>query len=53
MQKQKSLADYAEKRLRLAGGSYLVQHNPFFVPVDKARATSPPRTGEGRLGKSW
>lgn len=37
VQKQKSLADYAEKRLRLAGGNYLVQHNPFFVPVDKAR----------------
>ena len=37
MHKQKSLADYAEKRLRLAGGNYLVQHNPFFVPVDKAR----------------
>lgn len=43
MQKQKSLADYAEKRLRLAGGSYLVQHNPFFVPVDKARAEAAAR----------
>ena len=32
-----SLADFAEKRYRLAGGNYLVQHNPFFVPVDKAR----------------
>ena len=38
MQKQKSLADFAEKRFRLAGGSYLVKHNPFFVPVDKARS---------------
>ena len=37
MQKQKSLADFAEKRFRLAGGSYLVKHNPFFVPVDQAR----------------
>ena len=37
MHKQKSLADFADKRLRLAGGSYLAQHNPFFVPVDKAR----------------
>lgn len=37
MQKQKSLADFAEKRYRLAGGSYLTQHNPFFVPIDKAR----------------
>ena len=37
MHKQKSLADFAEKRFRLAGGSYLVKHNPFFVPVDQAR----------------
>lgn len=37
MPQQKSLADFADKRYRLAGGSYLVQHNPFFVPVDKAR----------------
>ena len=36
--KQKSLADYAAKRLRLAGGSYLDKHNPFFVPVDRARS---------------
>jgi 8-amino-7-oxononanoate synthase len=36
--KQKSLADYADKRLRLAGGAYLAKHNPFFVPVDKARS---------------
>ena len=41
--KQKSLADYAEKRLRLAGGNYLVQHNPFFVPVDKARQNAAAR----------
>ena len=38
MHKQKSLADFADKRLRLAGGAYLAKHNPFFVPVDKARA---------------
>ncbi len=38
MQKQKTLAEYAEKRLRLAGGNYIAKHNPFFVPVDKARA---------------
>ena len=37
MRKQKSLADVADKRFRLAGGSYLVKHNPFFVPVDQAR----------------
>ena len=37
MTKQKSLADFAAKRLRLAGGSYLEKHNPFFVPVDQAR----------------
>ena len=37
VKKQKSLTDFAEKRLRLAGGNYLVKHNPFFVPVDKAR----------------
>ena len=37
MQKSKSLADYATKRFRLAGKAYLEQHNPFFVPVDKAR----------------
>ncbi len=37
MQKQKSLADFADKRLRLAGGAYLAKHNPFFVPVDVAR----------------
>ena len=37
VKKQKSLADFAEKRYRLAGGSYLTRHNPFFVPVDKAR----------------
>ena len=35
--KQKSLADFADKRLRLAGGAYLAKHDPFFVPVDKAR----------------
>ena len=38
VQKQKSLADFADTRLRLAGGKYLAHHNPFFVPVDKARA---------------
>ena len=37
MQKQKSLAHFAEQRLRLAGGAYLDVHDPFFVPVDKAR----------------
>ncbi len=37
MHKQKSLADFAHKRFRLAGGAYLAEHNPFFVPVDKAR----------------
>jgi 8-amino-7-oxononanoate synthase len=37
VQKSKSLADYATKRFRLAGKAYLDQHNPFFVPVDKAR----------------
>ncbi len=37
MTKQKSLAELAEKRFRRAGGSYLVKHNPFFVPVDQAR----------------
>ncbi len=37
VKKQKSLADFAEKRYRLAGGTYLTRHNPFFVPVDKAR----------------
>ena len=37
VQKQKSLAEFAGKRMRLAGGAYLAQHNPFFVPVDKAR----------------
>ncbi|MDR3461961.1 MAG: aminotransferase class I/II-fold pyridoxal phosphate-dependent enzyme [Beijerinckiaceae bacterium] len=37
MQKSKSLADYATKRFRLAGKAYLDEHNPFFVPVDKAR----------------
>ena len=37
MHRQKSLADFADKRLRLAGGGYLEKHNPFFVPVDKAR----------------
>ena len=37
VKKQKSLADFADKRFRLAGGNYLVKHNPFFVPVDKAR----------------
>ncbi len=37
MRKQKSLADVADKRFRLAGGSYLTKHNPFFVPVDQAR----------------
>ena len=35
--RQKSLADFADKRLRLAGGAYLAKHDPFFVPVDKAR----------------
>ena len=35
VRKQKSLADVAEKRFRLAGGTYLVKHNPFFVPVDR------------------
>ncbi len=43
MHKQKSLADYAEKRLRLAGGNYLVKYNPFFVPVDKARSDAAAR----------
>ena len=43
VQKQKSLADYAEKRLRLAGGAYLAKHNPFFVPVDKARSDAAAR----------
>lgn len=43
MQKQKSLADYAQKRYRLAGGNYLTRHNPFFVPVDKARAEAEAR----------
>jgi 8-amino-7-oxononanoate synthase len=38
VQKQKSLARLAEQRLRLAGGNYLVAHDPFFVPVDKARS---------------
>ena len=37
VKKQKSLADFAETRYRLAGGNYLTKHNPFFVPVDKAR----------------
>lgn len=37
MQKHKSLADFAEKRFRLAAGGYLSEHNPFFVPVDQAR----------------
>jgi 8-amino-7-oxononanoate synthase len=37
VQKSKSLADYANKRFRLAGKAYLEVHDPFFVPVDKAR----------------
>ena len=41
--KQKSLADYADKRLRLAGGAYLEKHNPFFLPVDKARSDAESR----------
>ena len=43
VQKQKSLADFADKRLRLAGGKYLEKHNPFFVPVDTARADAAAR----------
>ena len=43
MQKQKSLADFADKRLRLAGGKYLEKHNPFFVPVDTARSDAAAR----------
>jgi 8-amino-7-oxononanoate synthase len=43
VQKSKSLADYATKRFRLAGKAYLDQHNPFFVPVDKARADAAAR----------
>lgn len=43
MQKQKNLADFADKRLRLAGGAYLAKHNPFFVPVDTARAEAEAR----------
>jgi 8-amino-7-oxononanoate synthase len=43
VQKSKSLADYATKRFRLAGKAYLEQHNPFFVPVDKARAEAEAR----------
>jgi 8-amino-7-oxononanoate synthase len=37
VQKQKSLAHFAEQRLRLAGGGYLAKHDPFFLPVDSAR----------------
>jgi 8-amino-7-oxononanoate synthase len=37
VKKQKSLAFYAEQRLRLAGGGYLETHDPFFLPVDRAR----------------
>lgn len=40
MKKQKSLADFAEQRLRLAGGGYLAQHDPFFLPVDRARSAA-------------
>lgn len=40
MKKQKSLADFAEQRLRLAGGGYLAQHDPFFLPVDRARSSA-------------
>ena len=43
MQKQKTLAEFAEKRLRLAGGNYISQHDPFFVPVDRARADAEAR----------
>ncbi len=43
MHKQKSLADFADKRLRLAGGGYLEKHNPFFLPVDKARSDAEAR----------
>lgn len=32
-----SLADYANKRFRLAGKSYLEDYDPFFVPTDNAR----------------
>jgi 8-amino-7-oxononanoate synthase len=32
-----SLADYANKRFRLAGKSYLDEYDPFFVPTDQAR----------------
>jgi 8-amino-7-oxononanoate synthase len=41
--KQKSLAQFAEQRLRLAGGGYLTTHDPFFLPVDKARADAAAR----------
>ncbi len=37
MRKINSLADYATKRFRLAGKSYLETYDPFFVPTDSAR----------------
>ncbi|MHB8885183.1 MAG: aminotransferase class I/II-fold pyridoxal phosphate-dependent enzyme [Methylovirgula sp.] len=37
MPKINSLADYATKRFRLAGKSYLEDYDPFFVPTDNAR----------------
>ncbi|MGO9132963.1 MAG: aminotransferase class I/II-fold pyridoxal phosphate-dependent enzyme [Methylovirgula sp.] len=37
MPKINSLADYANKRFRLAGKSYLEEYDPFFVPTDAAR----------------
>lgn len=43
MTRHTSLADFAAKRYRLAGGNYLTQHNPFFVPVDKARSDAEAR----------
>lgn len=43
VQKQKSLADFADKRLRLAGVHLIADHNPFFVPVDKVRADAEAR----------
>lgn len=45
VQKQKSLVDFAEKRYRLAGGTYLQQHNPFFVPVDAVRREAQAKGG--------
>src|SRR5579862_4566580 len=36
-QRISSFTDYATKRFRLAGKSYLDEYNPFFVPTDSAR----------------